>query len=370
MAPGIELLPDERITCDFDITVVGAGIFGSLLAHQAAQAFPGCRIALFESGTVGGGCSGAAGALATPAVRSERVRGISDVSREWYERYLETYATAPMRRLPILYVSMPDTACALVSRLSPGGTQASAGALPEWIETGDAGCIAAAQPALWADVRSLCRHLLSNSPDLQVYEGAQLLEYDRQETGWLVRVADGRRFRSRQLVLAKGAGFSSAERSELPSLRNKKIVAFLLDWPAHDDSVVVYFHDHESFLLPLPAQNCWLLSIVSPHWDCAAAGAELQASEADRLIASELLALHAPALLPALRGARVHCDGYLDGHLPQVSLVDGAIFLLGGSGSGFRYAPGVAAEAMEVLRARVSAGSCSQETAGTHDAPR
>jgi glycine/D-amino acid oxidase-like deaminating enzyme len=344
----------SRVADILDIAVVGGGIFACTLAHRAALAFPGCHIALFEQGMIGGGCSAAAGALATPAVRSERVRALSDDSRAWYADYRRDYPDAPMRELPILYVASERAIPTLTALLSPASTCNGRDRLPAWLLTSPADCTLAGPPAVWADVRALCGHLLSVRPGIRIYEGARIETYFRENNVWRLRLSDGRDFSAYGLVLAKGSWFDAAERAALAPLRNKKIVSFVIDLPTSSDDAAMYLYDDEAFLLPLPSRGCWLLSVVSTHWDCHPDRDYLQAAPSDLATAVCVLSRYAPTLLPALRGARTHCDGYLEGHLPRVSMIDGAICMYGGSGSGFRYAPGVAAAALDALERSVN----------------
>jgi len=342
-----------------DIAVVGGGIFGCALAHRAASELPGRTIALFEQGAIGGGCSGFAGAIATPAVRSERVRALSDESRDWYARYRGLHSDAPMRELPIVYVASPARVDALRAALTADALRDGRGLLPPWLRTDPSAHVLLAPPAVWADVRVLCAHLLSKSPGVLVHEGARIDNAHRVGQAWRLRLADGREIGARRLVMAKGAWFEPSERDALAGMRNKKIVAYAIDMPVVASDPVVYLYDHEAFLLPLPARGQWLLSIVSSGWDCHPDRDPMQPAASDLATAVGVLSHYAPTLLPALRGARVHCDGYLDDHRPCATVVDGAICMHGGSGSGFRYAPAVAASALSAL-AQAEAGGAPE----------
>lgn len=333
---------------DHDLVVVGGGILGAALAYRAAQMFPERRIALYDRGAVGSGCSGFAGAIATPAVRSELVHALSAVSREWYAAYRRQYDDAPMRELPITYIVADDDANELTARLRPAEISDGRGCQPNWLKVSSSEQVLVGANAVWADVRALCTHLVSKA-GVAVYEGTMVDRYRRCGEGWELELADGRSCQTHLLALAKGAWFGRTERSLLAPLRNKKVVAFVLDMPANCDESIVYFHNSEAFLLPLPTRGQWLLSVVSMHWDCDPEAGSLQASAADLKAATNVLERYAPALLPILRGARVHCDGYLDGHRPRSQDVDGVVCMYGGSGSGFRYAPAIAGEALTDL---------------------
>lgn len=332
----------------YDLAVLGAGIAGCTIAYEYARACPGARIALVERRQVGGGCSGMAGAVATPAVRDPAMRTASDTSRAWFQAYAARHGDAPLEEIPIAYVVAAAQAQALALRLASPPRPATA--LPAWLQVDSGEEVLAAGTAVRADVAALCRHMVAHAGGLALFEGTTALP-ERSGAGWRLRLSDGRELATRRLVRATGPWFTAAERGRLGA-RLKKIVAFVVAAPVPAQASAIYFDAHEAFLLPLPARGCWLLSIRSAHWDCAPVTKQLVAGPDDLALAHAVLRRHAPALLPLLRGARVHCDGYLAGMRPgSAAGDDGAVLAGAGSGSGFRYAPALAGEVVARLRA-------------------
>lgn len=331
----------------YDLAVIGAGIAGCTIAYEFARTRPGARVMLVERGQVGGGCSAFAGAIATPAVRDPALRAPSDLSRAWFEAYRARHAGAPLEELSIVYVTATARIDALAARLPAPPRPATA--LPDWLRTGAGEQVLDAGLAVRADVAALCRHLVASS-GVDLFEGTQV-RAERDGPGWRLHLPDGRSHAAQQLVRASGPWFGATERARLGA-RRKKIVAFIVAAPVPAGACAIYFDADEAFLLPLPARGCWLLSIRSAHWDCAPDQDELVAGAADLALADAVLRRYAPALLPLLRGARVHCDNYVPAMLPCAAFDDDGVLLAGGaSGSGFRYAPALAGAVMARLHA-------------------
>lgn len=337
----------------YDLAVIGGGIAGCTIAYEYARMHPSARVALFERARLGGGCSGFAGALASPAVRTTAARAASDASRNWYGDYAARHGDAPLERLPILYVVPGTDAQALAERLPPA--EPVAVRAPAWLTPGAGDLVLPPRTAVRADVAGLCRHMLAGSPGIDVFEGTPV----RGKPGpmWELCLPDGRTRHAARLVHATGPWMDEAH-GQLLGARRKKIVAFMVAAPVPADAPVVYFAAHESFLLPLREQGCWLLSVRSAHWDCAPPDQQLAAAAEDLVLAQDVLSRYAPSLLGALRGARVHCDYYVPDMLPRaVADTDGAVLAGAGSGSGFRYAPALAHAALQRLRQPAAGGN-------------
>lgn len=339
----------------YDLAIVGGGVFGCMIAHQYARQHPSRRVALFERRRIGQGCSGYAGAIATPAVRSAALRAWSDHSADWYRAYGVAHSTAPLWPVPILYVSDAHSMAALAARL-PAPPRPAPHAAPSWLCLGGDEFLLEAGYALHADVAALCHHLLDTQSAIEVFECAEVAAPERVAQAWQLTLSDGRTYFARQLVQAKGAWLAHDARYASVPVRTKKIVAYLLDAPAATGAAAIYFPAQEAFLLPLPVSGQWLLSITSSHWDCAPESPALAAGPADLVLAEAILERHAPALRPRLRGARVSCDSYSPSWQPVAAIVDDAVLAYGGSGSGFRYAPALAAQALQLLEQQHCSG--------------
>ena len=107
----------------------------------------------------------------------------------------------------------------------------------------------------------------------------------------------------------------------------------------------------DAYLMPLAARNQWLFSFRCDEWDVAPRKHALEINRHDMQVATRTLAHYLPELVPRCRGGRVFCDSYSPDGESQVS-VDASqnlVFAGAGSGAGFRLAPGIAREALELI---------------------
>ncbi|CCH32403.1 FAD-dependent oxidoreductase [Actinosynnema sp. NPDC047251] len=325
---------------DFDTVIVGAGVLGCALAHRLVGT--GRRVALLDRRTVGSGCSGHAGAIASPLARNDRLRALSAHSRRWYADYRRQRPDAPLRTLPIHFLCAEGNTDALRERCTEPLRPTPEAALPPWIAVPGDTVVLGGPEALHGQVAELCR-VLTGSAGVTVYECAPVLGWSGGPGAFTAELSDGRRVRARELVLAKGSWLAAADLPPgAPPPRTKKIVSYVLDLPAGPADPVVYLADHDAFLLPRPERGQWWLSITSPEWDCHPDDVPA-ASPDDLRIVRAVLAAYAPAAVSALRGASVHCDSYAGDGGPLVTTAPGRpVVVHGGSGSGFRYAPAAA----------------------------
>ena len=332
----------------YDLAIIGAGVFGCTIAHEVARHNPGTRTALFERTLVGHGCSAFAGALASPSVRSEALREWSDYSRNWYQTLRARHTDAPLREIAIGYCARQAELPALSARLGASLHALPPQQRPNWLVLPEDACLYAGAHAVRANVSALCRHLLSHSQGVTLFEGCPITQYQKHHGLWHINLPDGREYAARQLVLAKGAWLEPHEQAATLPVRRKKIVSWILDFPAAETDGAYYFDGYESFLMAIPERAHWVLSILSLDWDCHPDTA--RTNPADLQNAQDILTRFAPSLLAHLHGARVHVDTYAEQHQGGVAQdAAGALVACGGSGSGFRYAPAVARAALNAL---------------------
>lgn len=345
----------------YDFAIIGAGILGCNLAYQLSRAYPQKSIVIFDMNQVGAGCTGYAGAIASPLVSSDVQRSASKFSKDWYSNYLENENSRFIRHLPCVIVSRQSELSIIQQRCEQFVSTATA-SIPSWLLTAETDCLYQGGVALQADAKGLCMELLSKSSGVEVFEGTKIREVYEEGSCWTLVAADSRRISCGQLFTATGPWLDSFHevKSKAPNdlsaehkIRRKKVVAYVIDRPAVEADSLIYFIDDSSFLLPDPTNNRWIMSITSEQWDCLPTSNQLYANEQELVLAKSILKHHCPELITGLRGARVHCDGYSVERLPvSVQLFDKHIRLAGGSGSGFRYAPKAVFDAMSMLTSR------------------
>lgn len=332
----------------YDLAVVGAGVLGCAVAREACVARPEWRVALLDRRQIASGCSAYAGAIASPLVRSERLRAMSDYSRDWYRRHALDDPAVPLHWRDLTFIADAGNEAALRARSSRPLLTAQA-RLPAWLVPGDTACRLDGGQVPQVRLDALCRHW-ARQAQIALYECTPVRHWSGRAGRWTLLLGDGRELECRRLVLAKGAWTTAQDLPAGAAVKTKKIVSYALDLPVAADDPMIYLFDHDAFLLPQPALGQWWLSVTSPHWDCLPHGEGLDASAEDLALAHGILARYAPSALTALRGASVHCDAYGDDFGPQVfGGGEQPLVATGGSGSGFRYAPAIAAEVLRRL---------------------
>ena len=128
--------------------------------------------------------------------------------------------------------------------------------------------------------------------------------------------------------------------------------------PEHGHAL--FFPVEDAFLAPLPQRGHWLFSYTCQQWDVTpdrCRQARVEAREIDE--AREALRGIAPALAQQLGSGRVFCDAYSPSREPLVQFVgrhQRILFAGAGNGSGYRLAPGIAAEALALLNHALTTG--------------
>lgn len=147
--------------------------------------------------------------------------------------------------------------------------------------------------------------------------------------------------------------WANAQYSMLTGAKTKKIVAFDITakFKPTEQSEFVYLLRESAFLMPNIKNNGWLLSITSKDWDCdPTTPVFVNQWEEDR--ARSIIAEYLPGLRGASLRSRVAVDSYTADGNPLVVGIDGgarSCGIVGASGSGVRFAPALAFEALKMV---------------------
>jgi glycine/D-amino acid oxidase-like deaminating enzyme len=192
---------------------------------------------------------------------------------------------------------------------------------------------------------------------VQVWDGTEVTALQSASEGIRLSMADGRALVASRVVIAIGPWITTGQWQVFASrlgVRVKKIVAMHLDIKPRVDDPVVLFMADDAFLLPDVDGDRYLFSFASQEWDVAPDSARLRITSADRELALEILERRLPGLARHWSGGRVFCDAYTPNRAPLVAASDAdprLCIATGGSGSGFRLAPGIARGALRLLDA-------------------
>jgi glycine/D-amino acid oxidase-like deaminating enzyme len=325
-----------------DLAIVGGGVIGALVAHEVVAAFPDMTIAVLERGLIGRGASSRSAGVHFPRGATERVRSMTEHSHRVWER-LAVELDLPIREVDATVVASGDADAIAATYLRLGDETAPADPAHGWAAPPGArawtlhGCH-------YADVQGVAGRVLAQLRDrVTVLEGVEV-------TGLS---SDGEHRLARRVVLAPGPWIGHPAWADLVAplgLRVKKVVATHLELsPAPDDPLTI-FHDEDAFILPLHARGHFLFSYTCDRWDVVPDGAELVLERSDLDDARAVLGRFAPDLVARCNSGRVFCDAYGPHREPVVAeLRPGLVFAGGGSGSGYRLAPAIAAETIAAL---------------------
>jgi glycine/D-amino acid oxidase-like deaminating enzyme len=334
------------------IAVVGAGIVGCMIAREISRRSPGTDVLLLDRDGVGTGASRRSAGLHFPRGASARVRRMSAYSEDFYARLVDIDPGVPIYPLAMTVVAGEDRAGEVHEAYLPSAK------LTATTETGDPdtlvpdGSLAwTAQGGQYADVAALAAYL---APPRRL-EGVAVTEVRPYGEGVRLGLSTGDDLTVDRAVLAPGPWIADPAWSELLApldLRVKRIVALHLDKPAGPDDPCVVLHDQDAFLLPLAHRGFWLFSYTCDEWDADPNTPSPAVRPQHLADARALLDRYAPALAARCRSGRVFCDAYTPDRQPLVRALEPTgrvVFAGGANGSGYRLAPAIAAEAVDLL---------------------
>ena len=351
----------------YDLAVVGAGAVGSLAAYYAVRRDPGRRVAVITHAGRGTGATRLSAGFDTPTGHNPAQRALAARSTALFDELAAGLGDAGRAPVDVRWLVARENTAALDATMADGGrTRPVTGeqrslldrTFPGLAHDDDQALLATApmtagQPQWLAD--RLLDEVLGR-PDNTLLEGFRVTDVRR--TGGRVELvaADGSRITAAKAVLAPGPWVLDgpvAAAARACGARVKKVVAFHIMTPPPPGAPALVLEDADAFLLPHRPGGHWIFSITSPDWD-RGPDEPLAIDARDRELARALLARHVPGFLPHLLGGRVFSDCFTPGHLPVVDTVGGddVVMAIGGSGSGYRLAPAMAEDALNLLDGR------------------
>jgi glycine/D-amino acid oxidase-like deaminating enzyme len=340
-----------------DLAVVGGGIIGCMVARAVTERAPGCSVSLFERDAMGSGASRRSAGLHFPRGATDRVRRMAAYSHDYYEALRRRNFALPIHPLSLSLLSTEARAAeveqsyldrAALTRTQRLAPQVSNRPPDTAIWKGD-GCHR-------ADVAALTMALANDLHSRVTFrEGVAVTGIDDAGSGYRLRLSTGEQIIAGSVVLAPGPWLSAPAWRELVApleIRVKKVVALHIGQPPPAGAGVIVFHDEDAFLLPLHDRGYWLYSYTCQEWDVDPDRLAAGLSEVELADAAQGLLRWSPALAKAVTGGRVFCDAYSVPREPIISALDGRgslIFAGAANGSGYRLAPAIAAQAVNLL---------------------
>ncbi|MFE3738521.1 NAD(P)/FAD-dependent oxidoreductase [Streptomyces sp. NPDC059134] len=354
------------MTGSADIAVVGGGIIGCLIARHITARAPGTSVVVLERETVGGSASLRSAGLHCPRGATERVRRMARYSQDYYEELKERDPELSIHRIDLSVVASAASEPLLreiyldSARLTR--TDGPVGVSLD-IRRPEKSQVWTCEGAHHTDVHALVQALARDLRQLVTFRegvGVEAIEpgngaSDRGSAGVALRLSTGETLMARQAVLAPGPWLAASAWRDLVAplgARVKKIIALHIDrLPTAADRAVV-FQDEDAFLLPLRDRGHWLFSYTCQEWDVDPAATAHGLSLDNVGEARESLRRYVPELAEQALSGRVFCDAYSSTGEPQVRALDAGgriVFAGAGSGSGYRLAPAIASDAVDLL---------------------
>jgi len=344
------------------ITVVGAGIIGSLTAHELLARWPEAEVTVIDRDTIGSGASLRSAGLHFPRGGTDRVRAMSEYSADFYAKLKENHPTLPIYPLPQTSVITDRTRLA----------QAQQAYLPQAMLTAldtlpNTEVRVPADASLWridgchqADVHGVSEAVaLELRGRARFREGVRVTGLEPAPDRVGIRLGTDELVHSDLLVLAPGPWLHAPAWAELLSpmrLRIKKIVALHIDRVPGEDDRAIVFQDEDAFLIPVVNRGHWLFSYTCQEWDVEPDALHDGLSAENLAQARECLSRYAPALAADCTSGRVFCDAYSPAGEPLVTALEPSgriIFAGAANGSGYRLAPAIAAEVADLVAGHV-----------------
>ncbi|MGP9022619.1 FAD-dependent oxidoreductase [Streptomyces sp. BR1] len=358
------------VASHYDLAVVGAGVVGALTAYYAVRQDPARRVLVITHAARGTGATRLSAGFDTPTGHNPAQRELAARSTALFDKLATELTDLPdagRQPVDVYWLLGRDNIAALDATMADGGTTSSVEpqqrrmleeAFPGLAHGGDEVLLASApmtagQPQLLAD------HLLDevlSTPGNTLLEGFRVASIGRTGGHIELVATDGSRVTTDKAVVAPGPWALDgpvADAARERGARVKKVVAFhiMATPPPHAPALI--FEDADAFLLPHHPGGHWIFSITSPDWD-RGPDEPLAIDARDRDLAVTLLERHVPGFVPHLLGGRVLGDCFTPGRLPVVDTVgdDDVVMAIGGSGSGYRLAPAMAEDALDLLYRR------------------
>lgn len=347
-----------------DIAIIGGGIIGSMVAHYARAADSKAKLILFDRYTVSSGSTYLSGGLMPLIGPSSTALALAHRSRGLYQKLLAENPDFPIEERPAYWLFPKSRKVDLETSLGKSldaQSQPSVELLDYYpdLSLPENYLIAQDDTVWWASAADVTCRLVddvvsSGNGKVTLTEGVSIREIDRHNGLFLLHRSDGQVTRARRVIISTGPWviFEPTQAwARNQQIRLKRTVCLHLQGKPRDDAPVLLFYDERAFMLPLPKKGRTLLNYTADEWDVDPILGEMQITEKDRVTALNILSKFLPSHVSDYTGGQVFCDAYTPQHIPYVNELNstpGCVVIGGCSGSGVRFAPGLAKQALEI----------------------
>lgn len=338
------------------IAVIGGGIVGCLVAREITKRLPDSSVVILERDAIGCGASRRSAGLHFPRGSTERVRKMSRYSHDYYDKLKANQPPLPIYPVGTSLVSEASVRHLERIYTDQANLTEAEGTRYESIQVPPHASLWHVEGCQYADVQKLAQMLAAElRPRVGVREGVRVVAIEPTERGVVLYLSLGDVLTVDRVVLAPGPWLVAPAWKDMVAplgARVKKIVALHLEQDPSEDDCVILFHDEDAFLMPVVHRGHWLFSYTCRDWDVdpdeMASGLYPHNFEEAR----DCLRRHAPSLVARCTSGRVFCDAYSASGEPLVQSLDPdgrLVFTGAANGSGYRLAPAMAAEAVDLL---------------------
>ncbi|MFK7784476.1 MAG: NAD(P)/FAD-dependent oxidoreductase [Crocinitomicaceae bacterium] len=357
----------NTLTTTFDLTVIGGGIIGAWTLHLAKTMFPDWNILLLDANLVGNGASRYSASLDMPGGHTPLRKRLVKSSQENWGKLLSNDSTLPIRGIDAYGISKKEELASIRGHFSglineegdhEGYLKKLQSFLPGMDVTSDHSLFQVPF-AQYAFQNTIAEQLISNlrrEEKCTVIEGFEVTSVSTAEDDLTLTSVTGISINTKRVVEATGPWMLTgpmADKCVSLGARTKKIVALHIEKEPHPNAPVVYSFDKDAFLMPRHEAGQWLFSFRREAWDVFPNLDDLKINSGDLLAAKKVLnTLYSP-FSRLISGGRSFCDTYGQNNDPIIETISekgNYVIAGGGSGSGFRLAPGIALEALSLLK--------------------
>lgn len=362
-----------------DLTIVGCGIIGAWVAWLAKERWPQRHILLIDRSLAGHGTTLMSPGHLHPYGLNERQRQLSTRSLQFYDDFRHRFPGVPFTDLPLLGIASRESIGEVEKRYVRQGFNVLSGSAKNElcgkykIQINDEKCIHDGIQSSYSVPTKVVQALVEDfkrSVNCEIWEGTEVMSIATESKAVSLDLADGRNCHASAVILAPGSFVTEDRFNEFMHSEQvwlKKIVAMHINCRPRKEDPIVYFHDDDCYLMPRPDLGHWIFSFPAPVHRVPCGATSLTIMERDRQVALALLGQHFPDLVEHCNGGRVCCDGYTIDQVPIAQSKKAkprVIMAAGGSGLGFRLAPAIADNALQLAEYFVI-GSVAEPTSHT-----
>jgi D-arginine dehydrogenase len=349
--------------------VIGAGIVGCLAARELVARDQRRSVAVLDRDAAGTGASRRSAGLHLPRGATPRTRRMSAYSHAYYLELRRRHPGLPIYPVGATVVRGEPAGGQLGGGQLGGGYLGQAAPAPAGPLSNADVCLPGGSRAWhlagchYAEVYQLVQVIAGQlRPRVRFGEGVAVTGLHDGPGQVIVACGTGERLAADSVILAPGPWLNVPAWRDLVAplgLRVKKIVALHIEQrPGPADDAVI-FDDDDAFLLPLARAGHWLFSYSCQEWDVDPDALTAGVSAGEIAAARACLGRYSPVLADACAAGRVFCDAYSQDREPVVRALDEAgriVFAGAASGSGYRLAPAIASQAVDLLHLQPSEG--------------